>query len=135
VPHSPIETQDIVVLPAPPPGPVTDLMPHQYEAVDFLVGDRAALLAYDTGTGKTAAAIRAMERLKARRTLVICQAIARQMWARQCEEWQQTPHALQVIRSAEDTENLNGDVVIISFDLARSMPQSAPRRPLGSDHR
>jgi SWI/SNF-related matrix-associated actin-dependent regulator of chromatin subfamily A-like protein 1 len=63
------------------------LYPHQREGVAFLSSRRAALLADDMGTGKSATAIRAFDEINARKILIVCYAIARDMWGREIPLW------------------------------------------------
>jgi len=65
-----------------------DLRPSQIDGVDFLSARRAAILADDTGLGKSVQSIRAADKVGARRVLVLCQAIGRVSWALEFPKWQ-----------------------------------------------
>lgn len=56
------------------------LFDYQRTGVDFLASKKLALLADEMGLGKTAQAIRAADKIGARRILVVCRAIARENW-------------------------------------------------------
>ena len=72
------------------------LRPSQSEGVDFLSAHRAAILADDTGLGKSVQSIRAADKVGARRVLVMCQAIGRVSWAIEFPKWQTLPREVLV---------------------------------------
>ena len=96
----------------------SEAMPHQKEAIDFLVEKKRGILVHDMGLGKTFSSIRAACALGARNALVICPAIARRNWAREIEQW--APGVWPRIEVVEKTNTQvhSRGVTIISYDLA-----------------
>jgi len=64
------------------------LRPSQIEGVDFLSTLQTALLADDTGLGKSVQAIRAADKIGAQRILILCPAIGRVSWGIELPKWQ-----------------------------------------------
>ena len=65
------------------------LYPHQERGAEWLYKVRSGLLAYDCGTGKSAACLRALDKLKeeAFPALLICPATLKRTWSTECEKW------------------------------------------------
>jgi SNF2 family DNA or RNA helicase len=73
-------------------GRFEDLFPHQKAGVEFLVRARRALLADEPGLGKTAQAIRALQKIEengeqAFPALVVCPNTLKKNWEREFEKW------------------------------------------------
>ncbi len=89
------------------------LRPSQIEGVDFLSTLKHAILADDTGLGKSAQSIRAADKVGARRVLILCQAIGRVSWAKEVPMWQTMPR--EVVQFGPGTKDLPvGDCVVIA---------------------
>jgi SNF2 family DNA or RNA helicase len=97
---------------------VVTLYPFQESGVTFFAERRVGFLLDDMGLGKSAQAITAADRVKARSILVICPAIARETWSREWTRWQATPRSIQVVRTGIDARKRYSDVVIVSYALA-----------------
>ena len=63
------------------------LKKYQEEGVQWLMGMTHGLLADEMGLGKSAQAILAASRLGLKEVLVVCPAIARENWRRECLKW------------------------------------------------
>jgi hypothetical protein len=69
---------------------VKQLYPAQQHAVDYwasLARPRRRVWAWNTGCGKTAATLSAVERLTYSRVLVVCPALVRRHWLREVSQW------------------------------------------------
>lgn len=89
------------------------LRPSQVQGVDFLSTLRNAILADDTGLGKSAQSIRAADQIGARRVLILCQPIGRVSWAKEVPLWQTLPR--EVVQFEPSTKALPlGDCVVIA---------------------
>lgn len=92
---------------------VLALRPSQIEGVDFLSTRRRAILADDTGLGKSLQSIRAADKVGARRILILCQAIGRVSWALEVPKWQTIPR--QVVQYDKTTKEIPpGNVAVIA---------------------
>jgi SNF2 family DNA or RNA helicase len=99
--------------------------PHQTDLVDFTVKHRKVAGMHDTGIGKSRSAVMTADRIKAKRVLVLCPAMATGVWRDQFHLWGQEPRTVAIIRNA--TSDLLADVVIVSFDLLSTKPRLAKR--------
>jgi SNF2 family DNA or RNA helicase len=105
-----------------------ELMAHQRDGIDFLVGSRAGLLAFEQGLGKTLVAIDAFRRLWAAREveqlLVICPNSLKRNWVSELKKF--APEL--TVEIAEGSPRLRRQifarskthVVITSYETARS---------------
>lgn len=89
------------------------LRPSQSEGVDFLRSRPTAILADDTGLGKSAQAIRAADAVGAQRVLILCQAIGRVSWAVEAPKWQTLPRQIAVFGN-KSTHVPTGPLVLIA---------------------
>lgn len=81
--------------------------------MDFLSARSKAILADDTGLGKSAQSIRAADKVGARRILILCQAIGRVSWAKEVPMWQTIPR--EVVQFTKDTKTIPlGDVAVVA---------------------
>jgi SWI/SNF-related matrix-associated actin-dependent regulator 1 of chromatin subfamily A len=96
---------------------VLELEPYQIECRDWLAGVPRRLLAGDPGIGKTPIGVAVCDQLNADRVLVICPAIALEVWRRHFLAWSGRGLRIVVIRSASDIDNRPG-VFIVSYALA-----------------
>lgn len=101
--------------------------PFQLLGIDHLYTEKRAMLADEMGLGKSVQAIKAAAKAKARRVLVICQAIARTNWAHEVSMWepQCTTHVLTKLkaelpfRQGPRSENHYVNyILIVSFEFA-----------------
>ena len=94
-----------------------DLFPYQIIGADFLASKHFALLADEMGLGKTVQAIRGLNRIHAKRALIICPSVARINWAREFDLWSENKLEVQVTEKLSDIVAISGHV-ICSFDFA-----------------
>lgn len=98
-----------------------DLFPYQEEGAGFLaLRDRAAL--YDEmGIGKSAQAIRALDKVGARRIVIVCPAAVREVWK---GEFTKFARIQRRIIKGKDIQDLNtwlrgkADVLLLSYEMA-----------------
>lgn len=90
--------------------------PYQETGADFLKSHRHALLADEMGLGKTVQAILGLDRIRAKRAVIICPSVARINWLREFEMW--TPGVkVQTTNKLSDVPPIDGHLVC-SFDYA-----------------
>jgi SWI/SNF-related matrix-associated actin-dependent regulator 1 of chromatin subfamily A len=95
---------------------VIELLPHQPEGIAFLAARQVGFLLWDMGLGKTAAAIKALDQIGARRVLLLTVAAVRVHIGREFGRFS-PGRQVQVIENGRTP--ITGDVVIISYALAR----------------
>lgn len=104
------------------------LMKHQHEGVDFLVGGRAGLLAFEQGLGKTLVAIEAFKRVVrdglAVRLLVICPNSLKGNWVAEISKFAPdlrvaVAEGLPKVRRRIFAET-DANVVVTSYETARA---------------
>lgn len=109
-------------------GATINLMGHQQEGIDFLVGGRQGLLAFEQGLGKTLVAIEAFQRVKAEnsadRLLVICPNSLKRNWAAELEKFAPAL-SFEIIEGTPRNRRqaflkTKADVVITSYETART---------------
>lgn len=85
---------------------------------DFLYSRKVALLADQQRLGKSAQVIKAADKLKAKKILVICPATAKMVWYREFEKWSTVNRSIDII-SGTNPRNIskNLDVTIINYDI------------------
>lgn len=91
--------------------------PYQREGIDFLAARRTALLADEMGLGKSAQVVWAANRIGAERVLVLCPALARQVWL---YEWRANGALglpVSAIYTGKDVPLMEG-VTVCSYSLA-----------------
>lgn len=66
---------------------MTPLWPHQQQALDFVDGRPAAMLAMAMGTGKTRVALELLAKRNVRRALVLCPRSVVDVWPSQVERY------------------------------------------------
>ena len=96
-----------------------DLHPYQKTGVDFLAGRDRAFLADDMGLGKTLQAIRAADKVGARRILHAVPAVARVSVSREWQRWQTVPRTVHVITDGKTPIPRPAEVVVINYDLLK----------------
>lgn len=91
--------------------------PYQNEGALFLAAHNYALLADEMGLGKTVQAIRGLDRIRAKRTIIICPSVARINWVREFEMWAEEKNNVQILLKLNDRPANTGHVVC-SFEYA-----------------
>lgn len=98
---------------------MTDLYPYQEEGISWLAQRLTAFLADEMGLGKSVEAIRAADRIKALKILVICPASLREDWRVKFHEWSLIRRPIHVL--APDAQvHLGGEayVLIVGYEGA-----------------
>lgn len=99
---------------------MTDLWPHQREAVDFLRERHAGMLAMEMGTGKTLAALRTLEQWGARAVLIFAPLSVLPVW-----EAEVTKHSPDDWRAIIPNGSLSARAVTARRELARQRRERA----------
>jgi SWI/SNF-related matrix-associated actin-dependent regulator of chromatin subfamily A-like protein 1 len=94
-----------------------ELEPYQTECKDWLAGVPRRLLAGDPGIGKTPIGVAVCDQLNARRVLVMCPAIALEVWRRHFLAWSTLGLPIVIVRTAMDLRGGPG-VFVLSYALA-----------------
>lgn len=97
---------------------MSQLFPYQKVGIAFLSQRSHAVLADEMGLGKTIQAIRGLDRIHAKKTLILCPSVARINWFRELEEWAQTKRTYKIMHKLTDRTESKEDSVICSFDYA-----------------
>lgn len=98
-----------------------DLLPYQDDGADFLAGKSRAGLFDEMGVGKSAQAIRALDRIGAQRVVIVSPAAVREVWVGEFRKFAQRPRK---ILKGRDIQDLNlwlrhkADVLILSYEKA-----------------
>ena len=102
-------------------------MPHQREAVEFVVGNGLrGLVADDMGLGKTVTAIGVLAHADVWPALVLCPSSVKYNWRAELLRWlpeQLSPAKVQVVDKGEDSLSADASVVIATYDGARARAQ------------
>lgn len=96
------------------------LYPYQREGAEWLASKRAALLAWQMGTGKTPTAVSACDVVGAQRILVLCPAVARPVWRDAFSQWSKAHHRpVSILHAATQPIGIHNDptTLIASYDL------------------
>jgi len=94
-----------------------ELEPYQTECRDWLAGVSRRCLAGDPGIGKTPIGVEVCDKLNAERVLVLCPAIAVEVWRRHFLTWSNRGLPIVIVRTATDLRPGPG-VFILSYSLA-----------------
>lgn len=89
---------------------------YQTEGIDFLSDRKFALLADDPGLGKTAQAILALTKIKAKKILIICPAQVKYNWQREFEKWAPGQYSIGILDTSYQ-ELPKTNVIIVNYDL------------------
>lgn len=113
------------------------LLPHQAAAADYIVANRATLLAMDTGTGKTPTPLAAAEKVAAYPLVIVTTATMKLLFAQEVEKF--LPHRSVIAlgvkntkarREIEATGLETADVIVINYELlAKYLERLIKRRP------
>lgn len=99
-----------------------ELFPYQLEGAAFLAGRERAGLFDDMGVGKSAQAIRALDRVGAQRVIIVCPAAVREVWAGEFRKFSDVPRKVLKGNTVTDLSLwLKGraDVLVLSYEKAR----------------
>ena len=97
--------------------PDLELEPYQTECRDWLAGVSRRLLAGDPGIGKTPIGVAVCDKLNARRILIVCPAIALEVWRRHFLTWSKLGLPIVIVRGVSDLRRGPG-VFVLSYALA-----------------
>jgi len=89
---------------------------YQNDGAEFLSNKNYALLADEMGLGKTVQAIRGLERIHAKRVVVVCPSVARINWLREFEMWSPGFKATVLVKLSDKIPETGA--IICSFDYA-----------------
>jgi SNF2 family DNA or RNA helicase len=98
-----------------------DLLPYQDTGAAFLARRERAGLFDVMGLGKSAQAIRALDMVQARRVLIICPAVVREVWIGELKKFARRPRKAV---KGKDIQDLNAwlrgktDVLVLSYEMA-----------------
>lgn len=96
---------------------MNELLPYQAEGVDFLSSRTHAMLCDEMGLGKTIQAIAAINKLGARKVLIVCPATLKLNWKRELEKWLEKKRVIQVLSTSQAVVNDETDILIVNYDL------------------
>lgn len=96
---------------------MNELLPYQAEGVEFLTSRKHAMLCDEMGLGKTIQAIGAINKLKAKKVLIVCPATLKLNWKRELEKWLDRERTIQVLTTTDVMIDPNVDIVIVNYDL------------------
>jgi len=100
---------------------IEQLDPYQIRGANFLASHHRGSIFDEPGLGKTAQVIRAMETVKAERSLVICPAGVRQVWPYQFKQWGRTKNKVVRMDSIFDLaawQRGKADTLVLSYEQA-----------------
>jgi SWI/SNF-related matrix-associated actin-dependent regulator 1 of chromatin subfamily A len=107
------------------------LYPFQQTGVDFLASRTSALLADQMGTGKTVQAISALNKVNAKKTLILTPASVKYVWAEELPFWFHEPLApIQIVNSFKTKIDPDATHIICNYDYLT--PDSAVLKQLKS---
>ena len=96
------------------------LFDYQIEGMKFMTSRKHSLNADDMGLGKTIQTIAAMNRLHAKKVLIICPKTVKYYWANKIREWERYPHSIQVLEGMNACIHNESDIVILNYHLLLS---------------
>lgn len=105
------------------------LYPYQATDVERFLKLRyqRAMIAWEMGCGKTVFAIAAMQAVGARRIVVVCPAMAREVWLGELDKWWKYHPEVDVIRSGQEAAGFavgapdDGWIAVVSYELVGKM--------------
>lgn len=97
---------------------------YQQATVAKAVQDRARLIAYETGVGKTPTACVAVAEAHCNRVIVICPGTMRQTWAHEMEVWSGRAYETLMVMSGKDWAKLTDDteLIVVTYELLKKAP-------------
>ena len=93
------------------------LKPFQEEGIEFLAARKVAILGDEMRMGKSAQAIRAADKIGARKILIVCPSTAKLVWERELVKWSTMHRSVQIISGTKAVINPNIDVTIVNYDI------------------
>lgn len=100
--------------------------PHQFDLVEFALKHRKVAAMHDTGVGKSRSAVMLTNRLKAKRILILCPAMACGVLRDQFHQWSDETLTVGIVRNAT-SDLVNANVIIVAFDLLSTNPRLTRR--------
>jgi SNF2 family DNA or RNA helicase len=97
---------------------MTSLKPAQIKLIEHGLANPYSILAGDTGTGKTRAAIEIRNKVKMK-CLVICPSYQVFNWVDEIAKWGNNNTVLPIKASKDVTGNFNTDYIVVSYDIAK----------------
>lgn len=92
----------------------------QEEGVKFQLSRKHTLLADDMGLGKTVQSIESMNKLKAKKILIICLHSAKFQWENMIWEWADRVYNIQILNTRSDVIMKDVDIIIVNYELVIS---------------
>ncbi len=103
------------------------LRPYQVSGVAYLLAAKRSIQADDMGLGKTAQALAALEADDAFPALVVAPTSLVLNWRSEARKW--LPHrSVQVVRARKNGLDMAADLVVITYDLAKSVAPTLAAR-------
>jgi SWI/SNF-related matrix-associated actin-dependent regulator of chromatin subfamily A-like protein 1 len=90
-----------------------ELYDFQKEGVLYAARKARAFIADEMGTGKTAQALAVLEARNAYPAVIVCPAIAKNVWLQHCKEW--LPHRSVAVLSGRNSDMEEADVLITNY--------------------
>ena len=99
----------------------TRCMAHQVEAIMRIYDEKSHLISFETGGGKTFAAIEAIRGLKPGRVLIVCPANAKAVWVSELQKW--TPKLAEKFTVVQPGKAIiDATHVIVNYELLYKVP-------------
>lgn len=102
---------------------MTDLYPYQEDAI-ARISTRASYLAFDMGLGKSAVALKVAKKRNVSRLLILCNAIGRLSWVKECKRWWPEMPVLVVTKPADLMVHRTENIILIVAYSSLSMSKS-----------
>ena len=96
------------------------LFDYQIEGMKFMTSRKHSLNADDMGLGKTIQTIAAMNRLHAKKVLIICPKTVKYYWKVKIKEWANCNYKIQVLEGMSANVDPTADIVILNYHLILS---------------
>ena len=96
--------------------------PHQHTGSDFLAERGFAFLWDEPGLGKTGTAVMAADKVGARKILVVCPAVVRNVWAETFVDWQAIDRPINVVEGFVSEKPVDGVTIVSHACLADVAP-------------
>lgn len=96
---------------------MNELLPYQRDGVEFLTTRQHAMLCDEMGLGKTIQAIAAINKLGARKVLIVCPATLKLNWYKELDKWLEKTRVIQVLYQTKCIIDPGTDIVIVNYDL------------------
>lgn len=93
------------------------LFPYQREGVERILSQKNTLLADEQGLGKTVQVIEACYLMQPKKTLIICPASIKFVWAEQWAKWGDSTDVLDVVIGGKHNIRPDANVIVVNYDL------------------